>query len=118
MVKINKIYTRTGDDGSTGLVGGARAAKDSLKVASYGDVDELNSHLGYARTVAGQSNLTELTSKLATIQNDLFDLGSQLAAPRAVRALCRAGERQRLRGAARAQIRHHRRLGGSREVRG
>jgi cob(I)alamin adenosyltransferase len=81
MVKINRIYTKTGDDGTTGLVGGERVAKDSLKVASYGEVDELNCQLGYARTLALASGSDILASRLAVIQNELFDLGSQLAAP-------------------------------------
>lgn len=81
MVKINKIYTRHGDDGTTGLVGGARVTKDSLRVESFGDVDELNSYLGWARTLCERDGVTALTEKLTTIQNTLFDLGSELATP-------------------------------------
>ena len=78
VVKLNKIYTRTGDDGSTGLVDGTRLSKHSLRVAAYGDVDETNATLGLARL--------DLTSRrvdamLARIQNELFDLGADLATP-------------------------------------
>lgn len=79
MVKINRIYTRTGDDGTTGLVGGERVAKNSLRVSAYGDVDELNSILGLARTRAQAVGRVELEQKLETIQNELFDLGAELA---------------------------------------
>jgi len=79
MVKINRIYTRTGDDGTTGLVGGERVAKNSLRVAAYGEVDELNSILGLARTRAQAVGRAELEQKLETIQNELFDLGAELA---------------------------------------
>ncbi len=81
MVKINKIYTRSGDDGTTGLVGGERTAKNSPKVSAYGDVDETNSHLGMVRTLAEQAGLKELSAKIETIQNELFDIGSALATP-------------------------------------
>ena len=81
MVKINKIYTRTGDDGQTGLVGGARVAKDSIRVRAYGDIDELNSFLGWARTICERTSGHALLSKLQELQNDLFDLGSELATP-------------------------------------
>ena len=77
MVKINKIYTKTGDDGTTGLVGGARVRKDSVKVSAYGDIDELNSFIGWARTIA----TADFAEKLAQIQNELFDLGAELATP-------------------------------------
>ena len=81
MVKINKIYTRTGDTGETGLVGGVRIAKDSLRVEAYGDVDELNSHLGACRTLASSAQRSALTDKLEQIQNELFDMGAELATP-------------------------------------
>jgi cob(I)alamin adenosyltransferase len=81
LVKINKIYTRTGDTGETGLVGGARVAKDSLRVEAYGAVDELNSHLGACRTLAQAQKRTGLTDKLEQIQNELFDIGAELATP-------------------------------------
>ena len=79
MVRINRIYTRTGDDGSTGLVGGQRVPKNCLRVAAYGEVDELNSFLGHARTLAQRSSRSSLEGKLETIQNELFDLGAELA---------------------------------------
>jgi cob(I)alamin adenosyltransferase len=79
MVKLNKIYTRTGDDGTTGLVRGPRRLKSDLRVETYGTVDEANCTIGLARTiVSGQPRLDTL---LGRIQNDLFDLGSDLATP-------------------------------------
>ena len=71
-----RIYTRTGDKGETGLVGGARISKDSLRVEAYGNVDELNSVLGVVRA---SLNDNELDGLLAEFQNDLFVLGSDLA---------------------------------------
>ena len=77
MVKLNKIYTRTGDDGTTGLVDGSRVAKDSARVDAYGTVDELNATLGLARLhAAGDPD-----AALERIQNDLFDLGADLCTP-------------------------------------
>lgn len=82
MVKINKIYTRTGDDGSTGLVGGTRIAKNAPRVSAYGDIDELNSWIGYACSLcASHGELAAIVGPLTTIQNELFDLGSELASP-------------------------------------
>lgn len=81
MVKINKIYTRSGDAGETGLVGGARVPKDSARVDAYGEVDELNALLGLARTLAEKEQVTALREKLAQLQNELFDLGAELATP-------------------------------------
>lgn len=78
MVKLNKIYTRTGDDGSTGLADGSRVDKDSLRVKAYGDVDEANSTLGVARLYVDHIGLDKM---LERIQNDLFDLGADLATP-------------------------------------
>lgn len=75
MVKLNKIYTRTGDDGKTSLVGGQRVSKHSRRPAAFGDVDELNSVLGMARLHASD----EMDEMLSRIQNDLFDLGADLA---------------------------------------
>jgi cob(I)alamin adenosyltransferase len=75
MPRITRVYTRTGDDGTTGLGGGQRVPKDSLRIAAYGTVDELNSHIGVA--VAGGVN-EDLRGPLATTQNDLFHLGSDL----------------------------------------
>jgi len=90
MVSINKIYTRTGDDGSTGLVGGERIAKTSARVRAYGEVDELNSFIGAARTEfidrknlgptnSGELNLLE--NALERVQHQLFDIGAELACP-------------------------------------
>jgi cob(I)alamin adenosyltransferase len=78
MVKLNKIYTRTGDDGSTGLVDGSRVSKADLLMVAIGDVDEANSAIGVARAALGPTPLEEI---LARIQNDLFDLGADLATP-------------------------------------
>ena len=71
-----KIYTRTGDQGDTGLLGGSRVPKDHLRLEAYGTVDELNSHVGMLRDLAGEHQ-REL---LLLIQRTLFDLGSRLAA--------------------------------------
>ncbi|PDT06088.1 ATP:cob(I)alamin adenosyltransferase [Rhizobium chutanense] len=79
MVKLNKIYTKTGDDGTTGLVSGPRRPKDDLRVEAYGTVDEANSAIGLARLHT--SGLPELDAMLMSIQNDLFDLGADLATP-------------------------------------
>lgn len=73
-----KIYTRRGDGGETDLFGGARVGKDALRVAAYGDVDELNAVIGTA-IAAGLDG--ELTAPLARIQSALFDLGASLATP-------------------------------------
>lgn len=78
MVKLNKIYTRTGDDGSTGLVDGSRLSKDSERVSAYGDIDETNSVIGIARLHVQNVALDQM---LARIQNELFDLGADLATP-------------------------------------
>ncbi|CAN7313721.1 cob(I)yrinic acid a,c-diamide adenosyltransferase [Rhizobium sp. LjRoot30] len=79
MVKLNKIYTKTGDDGTTGLVSGPRRRKDDLRIEAYGTVDETNSWLGMARLhTAGDG---EFDAMLERIQNDLFDLGADLATP-------------------------------------
>ena len=79
MVVLNRIYTRTGDDGSTALGSGERRPKYDLRVAAYGTVDEVNAVIGVARLhVAGD---LELDSMLTRIQNDLFDLGADLCLP-------------------------------------
>ena len=80
MVKLNKIYTRTGDDGSTGLGDGQRRMKFDLRVASYGTVDEANSCIGMAR-MHTRDALPDIDAMLGRIQNDLFDLGADLATP-------------------------------------
>lgn len=79
MVKLNKIYTRTGDGGETGLVDGSRIGKDQARMAAIGDVDELNSALGLA--IALLDAKADAARSLRRIQNDLFDLGADLATP-------------------------------------
>jgi len=74
----SKIYTKTGDQGETGLFGGPRVAKDNTRIAAYGTVDELNACLGLVRTEQLSPALEQL---LIEIQNDLFALGAQLATP-------------------------------------
>jgi len=78
VVKLNKIYTRTGDDGTTGLVDGSRLSKDSARVRAYGEVDETNAVIGLVRLHLQNQNLDQM---LSCIQNDLFDLGADLATP-------------------------------------
>ncbi len=78
MVKLNKIYTRTGDDGSSGLVDGSRASKSGRRMTAIGEVDEANAALGVAIAALVPGDLTE---HLLGIQNDLFDLGADLATP-------------------------------------
>ena len=77
MVKLNKIYTKTGDKGTTSLASGKRVAKDHYRIKAYGTVDELNSILGIVR-VKASSKVKKIVSD---IQNDLFDLGADLATP-------------------------------------
>ena len=79
MVKLNKIYTKTGDDGTTGLVRGPRRLKHDLRIACYGTVDEANSFIGLARLHTG--SMPKLDRLLSRVQNDLFDVGSDLATP-------------------------------------
>lgn len=78
MVKLNKIYTRTGDDGTTGLVDGSRVAKACPRIEAIGKVDETNSAIGLAARSIGENVLADA---LFSIQNDLFDLGADLATP-------------------------------------
>jgi cob(I)alamin adenosyltransferase len=78
MMRISKVYTKTGDGGETSLVGGTRVSKASLRVDAYGDVDELNSVLGLARAYLQDPELDDVCSHL---QNDLFTLGGDLASP-------------------------------------
>jgi cob(I)alamin adenosyltransferase len=80
MVKLNRIYTRTGDDGTTGLVDGSRVAKSAALMAAIGDVDEANSLIGFAICALDDS---KMAARLTRIQNDLFDLGADLATPAA-----------------------------------
>ncbi len=79
MVKLNKIYTRTGDDGTTGLVDGSRIAKSAPLMAAIGDVDEANSAIGVA--VVALAAGSDAAAMLSRIQNELFDLGADLATP-------------------------------------
>lgn len=90
MVKLNKIYTKTGDDGTTGLVGGARVSKNDPRVEAYGTVDEANSQIGLAIIIATGGMGTQahnprvaarIGEVLSSIQNDLFDVGADLATP-------------------------------------
>ena len=87
MVRITKVYTRTGDKGDTALVGGKRVPKDSPRIDAYGTIDELNSVVGLARVFneesldAGEAHQF-LDGVLCQIQDELFDLGSELATPR------------------------------------
>ena len=80
MVKLNKIYTRTGDDGTTGLGTGERRLKSDIRVDAYGTVDEANACIGLARVHTLTTHL-EVDAMLGRIQNDLFDLGADLATP-------------------------------------
>tara|TARA_B100000401_G_C52773860_1_gene704645 strand:- start:511 stop:1101 length:591 start_codon:yes stop_codon:yes gene_type:complete len=86
MVKINKIYTKTGDDGTTGLTDGSRVKKYDLRPEAYGTVDELNSILGmivslYKDKIRKEKSDDEILNLLKRIQNDLFDLGADLSKP-------------------------------------
>ena len=78
MVKLNRIYTRTGDRGTTGLVDGSRVSKADARMAAIGDVDEANSAIGVAIHALADAGLRD---QLTRIQNDLFDLGADLATP-------------------------------------
>ncbi|MGH6922453.1 MAG: cob(I)yrinic acid a,c-diamide adenosyltransferase [Propylenella sp.] len=80
MVVLNKIYTKTGDDGTTALGTGERRPKDDLRIEAYGTVDETNAAIGIARAELS-AEYSELDQMLAAIQNDLFDLGAELATP-------------------------------------
>lgn len=77
MVKLNKIYTRTGDDGTTGLADGSRRSKADARLIAIGSVDEANASVGVARLYAAGA----IDTLLAQVQNDLFDLGADLATP-------------------------------------
>ena len=84
MVRLNRIYTRTGDDGTTGLGDGSRRAKHDLRVEAFGAVDEANCAVGLARVEtrgAADPALAAIEATLASAQNDLFDLGADLCAP-------------------------------------
>lgn len=87
MVRLNRIYTRGGDKGTTALVGGRRVEKDALRLETYGTIDEVNAAVGLARTFLEQRRadqpavVARLDAELRRIQNLLFDLGSDLATP-------------------------------------
>ena len=83
-----KIYTRTGDDGTTGLFGGARAGKDAPRIAAYGTVDELNAAIGLARALLAEPGLDVL---LAHVQAELFVLGAELATAAGTKPPAHAG---------------------------
>lgn len=83
-IRITKVYTRTGDKGETALVGGRRVPKDSQRIVAYGAIDELNSVLGIVRATAVREDVSgaaDLVAILKRLQNELFDLGSELATP-------------------------------------
>ncbi|MGF6710357.1 cob(I)alamin adenosyltransferase [Luteibacter sp. W1I16] len=77
--RLSKIYTRTGDDGSTGLGDGSRTGKDSLRVGAYGTVDELNSAIGMVMASGGVDD--DIREALVQVQHELFDLGGELCIP-------------------------------------
>jgi len=82
MVKLNKIYTKTGDDGTTSLTDGSRVKKYNLRPSAYGDVDELNSFIGLSiNCINKERKYNFLVEILKKIQNDLFDLGADLSTP-------------------------------------
>lgn len=82
MVKLNKIYTRTGDDGTTGLVDGSRVSKSNARLHAIGEIDEANCALGVAvQCLESDEGQTDLVKDLRRIQNDLFDLGADIATP-------------------------------------
>jgi cob(I)alamin adenosyltransferase len=100
-IRITRVYTRTGDRGETGLVGGKRVPKDSPRIEAYGTIDELNSIVGLAR-VFNEEKITQneahrkLDLVLRQIQDELFDLGSELATPADFfkEGMYRVGERE------------------------
>ena len=95
MVKLNRIYTRTGDGGSAGLVDGSRVSKASLRMIAIGEIDEANCAVGAALAALERSNLAD---SLLRIQNELFDLGADAATPSEVEGALRivAGQIERL----------------------
>jgi cob(I)alamin adenosyltransferase len=95
LVKLNKIYTRTGDGGSSGLVDGSRVSKSGLRMNAIGEVDEANSAIGVAIAALGKGALTE---RLMRVQNELFDLGADVATPGEIDGALRivAGQVERL----------------------
>ena len=104
MVKLNKIYTRTGDGGSAGLVDGSRVSKSSLRMTAIGEVDEANAAIGVAIAALDSGDVAK---QLLRIQNDLFDLGADVATPGEVDGALRivASQVERLGGRFRASSR-------------
>lgn len=94
MVKLTKIYTRSGDDGTTGLGTAARVPKDDSRVAAYGDVDEANAAVGVAVVECERGGAGALATHLKRVQNDLFDVGADLCVP--VKAGEKTGDRLRV----------------------
>lgn len=80
-IRINRVYTRSGDEGETALVGGDRVKKTDQRIAAFGDVDELNSWLGIVHVEAGATELKQLQPVIEYLQQELFDLGAELATP-------------------------------------
>jgi cob(I)alamin adenosyltransferase len=84
-IRITRVYTRSGDKGDTGLVGGKRVPKDALRIEAYGTIDELNSIVGVARVFNADAPANPASDRIEEIlkrlQNELFDLGSELATP-------------------------------------
>lgn len=92
MVKLDRIYTRGGDRGQTSLVDGSRVAKHASRVAAYGEVDELNATIGLIRLET--ADLPGIDALLGRIQNDLFDLGADLATPDGIEGALRIVDAQ------------------------
>lgn len=109
MIRLNRIYTRTGDDGSTMLGDGSRVAKNAARVEAYGDCDELNSLLGVAVTMAKTG---ALRAQLQSIQNTLFDVSSDLCVP----LPSKADLRKRQGDGAAQRRRQHPRMSGAKAV--
>lgn len=86
-MRISKVYTRTGDDGQTSIIGGHRIAKDALRLQAYGDIDELNSHIGLLAAMDA-----ELSEQLGRIQSALFTVGTHLAIDQSCDALLPAAQ--------------------------
>jgi cob(I)alamin adenosyltransferase len=91
LVKLNKIYTRTGDEGSAGLVDGSRVSKAGPRMAAIGEVDEANSAIGVAIAALAEG---ELATRLRQIQNEMFDLGADIATPGEMEGALRIVPRQ------------------------
>src|SRR5947207_1105071 len=85
MVRINRVYTKTGDKGSTLLVGGKRVAKHAPRIEAYGTIDELNATLGMVVVALAGPIAAQLRPILTRVQNELFNLGAQLATPDSAR---------------------------------